>query len=334
MKFLKLTFYFLTAFTFSTLVYSQENNTFLGDNAGTNTSTGSDNTFLGSSAGENNTSGDKNTFIGRLAGAYGSTGIQNTFIGGWSGYVNNGSNNTFLGYLAGRQNTTGDSNTFIGLNSGNKNETGSNNVFLGIQTGFLNTTGNENVCLGAHAGRKNTIGEKNVYIGTYAGFTNPNGSYNVFLGNKAGYNETGNNKLHIANNPSSTLIYGEFDNGKVGINTTSPENELDVCGIIRGNEVKVQSGWCDFVFEDDYQLQTLEEEEAYVAENGYLSGFESEEEMEGEIQLGDVTFRQQQKIEEIMLHLFEMNKKISTLEQQNEELQKENTQLKQIINKH
>ncbi len=329
MKNLKLTFCFLMAFTTGTLVYGQNtNNTFNGYNAGISNTSGDANTFVGSAAGRQNTEGSKNTFVGRQSGLNNTVGTQNTFVGVGSGAANNAHNNTFVGHLSGHHTTSGEANTFIGLNAGQKNTEGYENTYLGFQSGFQNLTGYHNVCLGAYAGNKNT-GSKNVYIGRTAGNTNTSGSSNVFIGYAAGYYETGSNKLHIASTANNTLIYGEFDNRKVGINTTTPENELDVCGVIRGTEVKVQSGWCDFVFEEDYQLKSLEEEEAYVEENGYLSGFESEEEMEGEIQLGDVTFRQQQKIEEMMLHLFEINKQMTKMKTKIELLEEENAKLKE-----
>ena len=44
------------------------------------------------------------------------------------------------------------------------------------------------------------------------------GSGSVFLGYDAGRNETNGNRLHIANNSSVSLIYGEFDNEIVELN--------------------------------------------------------------------------------------------------------------------
>ncbi len=118
---------------------------------------------------------------------------------------------------------------------------------------------------------------------------------------------------------------GHFS-GNVGIGTTSPQNALDVCGTVRSNEVKVESGWCDYVFYDDYQLPTLKEEAQHIESKGYLAGFESEAEMNGEINLGDVTKRQQEKIEQMMLHIIKMNERLENLEM-------ENTQLKEAIKK-
>ncbi len=115
--------------------------------------------------------------------------------------------------------------------------------------------------------------------------------------------------------------------GNLGIGTDTPDNKLDVKGTIRAEEVKVELGWSDYVFYDDYQLPTLEEEEEHIEENGHLLGFESEEDMAGEIQLGDVSKRQQAKIEEIMLHLIELKKQNDELKEEIETLKKENDEL-------
>ena len=104
-----------------------------------------------------------------------------------------------------------------------------------------------------------------------------------------------------------------FKNGNFGIGTTNPQNKLDVCGAIRGKEVLVEGTWCDFVFDECYDRPTLEEEKEHIESAGYLLGFESEEEMAGEINLGDVTKRQQQKIEEQMLHIIDLNELIQGL---------------------
>jgi len=114
--------------------------------------------------------------------------------------------------------------------------------------------------------------------------------------------------------------------GNVGIGVIDPENKLEVKGTIRAEEVKVELGWGDYVFYDDYQLPTLEEEKAHIEKNGHLLGFESEKAMAGKIQLGDVAKRQQVKIEEIMLHLIELKK-------ENEELKKEMEILKAKVEK-
>ena len=121
------------------------------------------------------------------------------------------------------------------------------------------------------------------------------------------------------------------DNGFVGIGTTTPQNKLDVCGIIRGSEIVVEEDWCDYVFEENYDLKTIEEEQAHIAKNGHLSGFESEAVMAGEIQIGDVTKRQQQKIEEQMLYIIELNEENKELGQKHDDLSQKYDDLLKLV---
>ncbi|MCP5108724.1 MAG: tail fiber domain-containing protein [bacterium] len=143
-----------------------------------------------------------------------------------------GENNTFLGHQAGQKNTTGNVNTFLGCRAGLFNTTGGYHTFLGLQAGMNNTTGVSNTFVGCTAGYGNTTGSSNTFIGRGAGTRNIAGSNNVFIGCLAGFNETGSNKLYIANGleDSNVLIYGDFAAKKIGIAKTDPEYALDVGG--------------------------------------------------------------------------------------------------------
>lgn len=104
-------------------------------------------------------------------------------------------------------------------------------------------------------------------------------------------------------------------NGNIGIGTALPDdNKLEVNGTIRAKEIKVQSDWADYVFDEAYELPSLTAEQENIKNKGHLIGFDSEAEMNDEILIGNVTKKQQVKIEEIVLHLIEMNSKIEQLE--------------------
>ncbi len=123
-------------------------------------------------------------------------------------------------------------------------------------------------------------------------------------------------------------------NGNVGIGTSTPNTKLAVNGDIRSKEVLVETAnWPDYVFKDSYKLPTLLEEEQFIKENGHLSGFDSEAEMDGTITVGDVTKKQQEKIEQVILHLISMEKEMQEMKGEIQELKDENIELKKQLNK-
>jgi len=118
-------------------------------------------------------------------------------------------------------------------------------------------------------------------------------------------------------------------NGKVSIGTddtpdfaSSSQNYLFyVNGGILSKEVKVRTDWVDYVFEKDYSLLPLEKVENFINKNGHLPNTPSAEEIQNEgLELGKITTIQQEKIEELFLHLIEMEKRITELEKENQSL--------------
>ncbi len=136
---------------------------------------------------------------------------------------------------------TADGNT-VGIININKylEADGSSNITLNslltdyadnITTAGVAPMGSEtttNTIYGLLAGDSLNGGLNNTFIGHSSGRTNVTGSSNVFLGNEAGYNETGSNKLYIANSKDNTLIYGNFENRRVGIGTDDPSSVLHI----------------------------------------------------------------------------------------------------------
>jgi hypothetical protein len=86
-----------------------------------------------------------------------------------------------------------------------------------------------NVALGRYAGYSSITGSNNTFLGYQSGYSNQTGTGNIFIGYQAGFNDTGSNKLYIANSSTtSPLIFGNFSTGNVGIGTTLPTAPLFV----------------------------------------------------------------------------------------------------------
>lgn len=165
-------------------------NTFVGNRAGKNNTTGANNDFFGENAGLNNTTGSYNTFFGELTGEKNSTGFANSFFGSESGKNLNGNYNTVMGNFAGSTQIVpgafhvgnGSGNTLIGYFSGSPADSiGDNNTMIGVQTagvdGITNATaigGNAQVTqsnslvLGSIKGVNSATADTQVGIGTTA----------------------------------------------------------------------------------------------------------------------------------------------------------------------
>ncbi len=122
---------------------------------------------------------------------------------------------------------------------------------------------------------------------------------------------------------TSTLTL--LTNGYVGIGTNDPKNKLSVNGTIWAKEVKVSlTDGADWVFEDDYQLRTLEEVEEFVKENKHLPEIPSAEEFrQNDLNVAEMDNMLLQKIEELTLYMIEQNKRMNRLEARNSELENE-----------
>ena len=139
---------------------------------------------------------------------------------------------------------------------------------------------------------------------------------------RGGDDEVGNNLLDLM------LLTNE---GKLAIGTTSTPASLGAsdlslyslyaAGGILTEEVRVRTGWADYVFLPDYERASLTEVADYIQQEGRLPNMPSTEEVESDgLELGDITVRQQEKIEEIYLYMIEMDKELQELRAENEAL--------------
>lgn len=133
------------------------------------------------------------------------------------------------------------------------------------------------------------------------------------------YNKNGN--IYLAN-----------QGGNVGIGTLNTGNwKLSVNGNIRAKEIKVETGWSDFVFYDSYKLPTLKEVEEHIKEKGHLQGIPSAKEVEENgIFLGEMDAKLLQKIEELTLYTIQQEKEIARQSKEIEALKSLNKKLLDI----
>ncbi len=237
-------------------------NYFIGHRAGNSITTGRYNTFIGYETGVNSTWGDGNMFIGFNAGHSNVDGQLNIFIGNEVGYsftgAVDGEENIFIGNNAGRNCTTTANSIFIGTRSGYNCGASYGNTFVGDRTASIGIAGDNNTLLGSAAGFR-ISGDGNVFIGafsgtsivsgnsnTYVGYStgsSSTGSGNVFIGADAGDGELGSNKLYIANNSTTTLIYGDFSAKEVHIDGDLYADSYNSSDIkLKTNLTEIKSG--------------------------------------------------------------------------------------------
>ncbi len=104
----------------------------------------------------------------------------------------------------------------------------------------------------------------------------------------------------------------------VGIGTITPDAKLTVKGDIHTQEVKVDLNGAvapDYVFEADYDLQSLEQVQNYIQQYGHLPNIPSAQEMEENgLLLKEMNLKLLEKVEELTLYIIEQEKRIQRQE--------------------
>ncbi|MFM2267475.1 MAG: hypothetical protein RL757_916 [Bacteroidota bacterium] len=91
-------------------------------------------------------------------------------------------------------------------------------------------------------------------------------------------------------------------------------------------KVSLVENWPDYVFKPNYRLMPLPEVARHIAEKGHLPNIPAAAEIEKQgMELGDMAKRQQEKIEELFLHLIALEKRVKALEAENVELRSQST---------
>jgi hypothetical protein len=163
----------------------------------------------------------------------------------------------------------------------------------------------------------NTAGRK-PFIDFHRGFTAQDWNFRII-------NEE-DNQLSFRNSSNNPTIC--LKNDIVGIGTDNPDGNfrLSVDGKIKAKGIKVQANWSDFVFKPGYNLKSVKEVESFIKENGHLPEIPSEQEVtENGIELGEISSKLLQKIEELTLYIIEQDKRLENLEKENENLKTTNS---------
>lgn len=148
-----------------------------------------------------------------------------------------------------------------------------------------------------------------------------NGAQNLLLdGNEIDALADG---LFLNNNTNQRVILAT-GGGNVGIGTSNPTHKLSVNGTIQSKEIRVETGWADYVFAPGYTLRPLCEVESFVQENKHLPGIPSAAEIQQNgLAVGEVQTKMMEKIEELTLYLIELNKQNEALRLRLESLEKQ-----------
>ncbi|WP_157760944.1 hypothetical protein [Chitinophaga caeni] len=195
-----------------------------------------------------------------------------------------------------------------------------------------------NTGIGGGSGGRILI-KKEGYVGI--GTLNPSARLHVSNGTQSVLLATGTNTspytlsiganddgVNISNNSSyrgfkfnnaNGALFTISNQGNVCIGTTDSKGyKLAVNGDAVFTKVKVKAvaNWPDYVFDKNYPNPSLEDIGSYIKLHKHLPGIPTAEEVQQNgVDLGEINTKLLQKIEELTLHMIEMDKEIKRLEQ-------------------
>ncbi len=202
-------------------------------------------------------------------------------------------------------------------------------VYNGTNNHDINFINNGNVGIGTAAPSSKL--EVNGDIGIPRSFKfkfleRENGGDRAYIRSSDGKNGETYNSLIFAVGGGNERLFINGNTGKIGIGEKNPNYDLDVAGIIRANEIRVEDiaannillegniaanqitvkangNTADYVFSDTYVLKDLSEVENYIKTHKHLPDIPSAEEMEASgVNLAEMNKLLLQKVEELTLY--------------------------------
>ncbi|MEO7313246.1 MAG: hypothetical protein ABIX01_22865 [Chitinophagaceae bacterium] len=143
-------------------------------------------------------------------------------------------------------------------------------------------------------------------------------------GTSAGIGTFSPTNMRIFSGGNSCILIAEAT-GNVGIGTDNPTYKLSVNGTIRAKELRINTGWADYVFAKDYALMPLAKVESFIKTNQHLPGIAPATKLKKEgVGVSEMQTKMMAKIEELTLYMIEANKTIEVLKQRLEAVEKSN----------
>lgn len=186
-----------------------------------------------------------------------------------------------------------------------RTQSGSTNLVTIGQTGSIAATGNIS-----------TSSTGSITTGAYY-YSSPNSSMIIRTQGAGNMHFDCGGQFYFRNQAGTTNLVSIGQTGNVGIGVSATSFKLDVNGNTRTKDVIVDvTTPRDLVFQDGFDLPSLEYVAQYITKHKHLPGIASGEQMQKDgLALSEHSMDVLQKVEELTLYIIEQNRKIKSLEE-------------------
>lgn len=154
------------------------------------------------------------------------------------------------------------------------------------------------------------------FLRSQSDFTNEPGKSSFGIRNN-GLVEVNDVDFYVNNGNANIIGNGyitgdEYLNGDLHVGTNAY-----VCGTLKSTEIIVEANtaWCDYVFEDDYELMSFSELRQYLKENKHLPNVPAASKVETEgINVAQMNVTTMEKVEEMYLYILQLEARVKELE--------------------